>query len=157
MADRRETLLIVEDDPYDAKLIKRAIKKARILNPVQVVEDGEQAIAYLAGHPPYDDRSQFPLPVLMLLDLKLPRKDGFEVLQWLRSQAALGRLPVVMLTSSSQTYDINRAYDLGANSYLVKPVGTDSLVDMLKTVELYWLIASTNPELEEGADAGCEQ
>lgn len=149
MADQRKTLLIVEDDPYDVKLIKRAIKKARILNPVQTIEDGEAAIAYLAGQSPFDDRSHYPLPVLMLLDLKLPKKDGFEILQWLRGQPALGRLPVVVLTSSNQSRDVNRAYDLGANSYLVKPVGSDALVDMLKTLELFWLITNTAPELEE--------
>ncbi|MBL7043112.1 MAG: hypothetical protein ISR77_31050 [Pirellulaceae bacterium] len=81
MPDQRETLLIVEDDPYDTKLTKRAIKKARILNPVQTVEDGEAAIAYLAGKPPYDDRSQYPLPVLVLLDLKLPEEG------WIRGPA----------------------------------------------------------------------
>lgn len=150
MAAPRETLLIVEDDPYDTRLIKRAIKKARIVNPVEVIEDGEAAIAYLEGKPPFDDRKRFPLPVLMLLDLKLPKRDGFEVVQWVRAQPNLRRLPVVVLTSSNQTPDINRAYDLGANSYLVKPVGSDALVDMLKTVKLYWLITNNGPELEGG-------
>ncbi len=151
MAERAETVLIVEDDPYDTKLIMRAIKKARMLNPVQTVEDGEAAIAYLSGKPPYEDRTLYPLPVLVLLDLKMPKRDGFEVLQWLRSQPALGRVPVVVLTSSNQTLDINRAYELGANSYLVKPVGTDAMVDMLKTVELYWLITNKAPELDGGS------
>jgi len=151
VAERAETVLIVEDDPYDTKLIMRAIKKARMLNPVQTVEDGEAAIAYLSGKPPYEDRTLYPLPVLVLLDLKMPKRDGFEVLQWLRSQPALGRVPVVVLTSSNQTLDINRAYELGANSYLVKPVGTDAMVDMLKTVELYWLITNKAPELDGGS------
>lgn len=80
----------------------------------------------------------------------MPKKDGFEVLQWPRGQSALGRLPVVVLTSSNQTADINRAYELGANSYLVKPVGTDAMVDMLKEVELYWLVTNEAPELDGG-------
>lgn len=148
MNPRDYTMLIVEDDLYDSKLIQRAIKKARILNPIQVVEDGAAAIAYLDGQSPYDDCEKYPLPVVMLLDLKLPKKSGFEVLEWLRAQPKLGRLPVVVLTSSSETPDINKAYDLGANSYLVKPVGSDALVDMLKSVELYWIISNTKPDLE---------
>ena len=142
------TVLVVEDDPYDLKLILRAIEKAGILNPVQTVEDGAAAIDYLAGVSPYDDRRDVPLPVLMLLDLKLPKKNGFEVLEWLRAQPKLKRLPVVLLTSSAETSDINKAYDLGASSYLVKPVGTKALVNLLKTVELYWLITNTKPDLE---------
>jgi CheY-like chemotaxis protein len=141
------TMLIVDDDPFDSELLLRAIEKARILNPVQTVADGAAAIAYLAGDPPYDNRAKHPLPVLMLLDLKLPKKSGFEVLKWLRAQPMLKRMPVVILTSSSETPDINTAYDLGANSYLVKPVGTDALVDMLKQVKLYWLITNTQPDL----------
>ena len=141
-------MLIVEDDPNDAKLIQRAIKKARITDRVTIVEDGAAAIDYLAGVPPYDDREKYPLPVLMLLDLKLPKTNGFEVLEWLRTQPQLKRLPVVILTSSGETADIDRAYELGANSYLVKPVGTETLVDMLKAVELYWLVTNTASDLE---------
>jgi CheY-like chemotaxis protein len=141
-------MLIVEDDPYDSKLILRAIRKARILNPTRLIEDGASAIAYLAGKPPFDDREAFPLPVVVLLDLKLPKQSGFEVLEWLRNQPTLSRLPVVVLTSSAENSDVNRAYDLGANSYLVKPVDSDALVDMLKTVELYWLFSNIKPDLE---------
>jgi CheY-like chemotaxis protein len=142
------TMLIVEDDPYDSKLILRAIRKARILNPTRLIENGASAIAYLAGTPPYEDREAYPLPVVLLLDLKLPKQSGFEVLEWLRAQPTLSRLPVVVLTSSAESSDVNRAYDLGANSYLVKPVDSDALVDMLKTVELYWLFSNTKPDLE---------
>jgi CheY-like chemotaxis protein len=141
-------VLVVEDDPYDAKLIVRAIEKSRILNPVQTVGDGEEAIAYLSGQTPYDDRTIYPLPVLVLLDLKMPKLSGFEVLQWIRAQPGLRRIPVVVLTSSSMTADIGRAYDLGANSYLVKPVGTDAFVDLLKTVELYWIVTNVRPGLD---------
>lgn len=88
------------------------------------------------------------MPVLMLLDLKLPKRNGFEVLAWIRAQPNLKRLLVVILTSSSETADISRAYDRGLNSYLVKPVGSDAFVDMLKTIKLYWLITNMKPDLE---------
>ncbi len=140
-------ILLVEDDPNDVILIRRAFDKARIANPIQLVRDGEEAIAYLAGTPPYDDRRRYPLPMLLLLDLKMPRKSGFEVLAWLRQQPHLRRLPVVVLTSSKDTPDIDRAYDLGANSYLVKPVAFEALIDMVKILGLYWLIYNQKPTL----------
>jgi CheY-like chemotaxis protein len=140
--------LLVEDDPCDARLIVRAFSKARIINPVETVTDGEMAVAYLSGQPPYDDRTRYPLPVLVLLDLKLPKLDGFEVLRWVRSHSMLRRLPIVVLTSSSLSADVGKAYELGANSYLVKPVGTNELIDLLKTVELYWLVTNVKPTLD---------
>lgn len=145
----RYTILLVEDDPNDITLIKRAFGKASIVNPIQVVEDGEEAIAYLAGKGDYSNRAKYPLPLLMLLDLKLPRKSGHEVLQWLRSQPGLRRLTVVVLTASQQINDINKAYDLGANSYLVKPVTFDGLLDMVKTMNFYWLILNEKPEVKD--------
>jgi CheY-like chemotaxis protein len=143
-----ELVLLVEDDPCDARLIVRAFSKARIINPVETVTDGEMAVAYLSGQPPYDDRTRYPLPVLVLLDLKLPKLDGFEVLRWVRSHSMLRRLPIVVLTSSSLSADVGKAYELGANSYLVKPVGTNELIDLLKTVELYWLVTNVKPTLD---------
>ncbi|HFB83474.1 MAG TPA: response regulator [Thermodesulfatator sp.] len=140
-------ILLVEDDPNDVILIKRAFDRARIANPIQVAQDGEEAIAYLAGSEPYHDRSLYPLPMLVLLDLKMPRKSGFDVLAWIRAQEGLRRLPVVVLTSSKDTPDINRAYDLGANSYLVKPVAFEALIEMVKTLGLYWLILNQKPTL----------
>ena len=148
MGLERYLILLVEDDPNDIILIKRAFEKARITNPLQVVEDGEEAISYLAGKGPYGDREKYSLPMLILLDLKLPRKSGHEVLGWLRKQPMLKRLTVVVLTSSQQSSDINRAYDLGANSYLVKPVTFDALVEMVKTLNLYWLLLNENPIIE---------
>jgi CheY-like chemotaxis protein len=147
MNSHENTILLAEDDPLDARLIRRALVKARCANPVQSVSDGEQAIAYLSGTPPFDDRQRYPLPTLMLLDLKMPRKNGFDVLHWIRSQPLLKRLPVVVLTSSSVPQDVNKAYEAGANSYLVKPVDSVALVDMLKTVELYWIVTNTRPDL----------
>ena len=144
MTMNSHTILLVEDDHNDVLLIKRAFQKVKIANPIIVLNDGEQAISYLSGREPYIER---PLPVLILLDLKLPRKSGHEVLEWLRQQQKLRRLPVVVLTASSESSDINRAYDLGANSYLVKPVTFDALVEMVKTLNLYWLIFNRMAEV----------
>lgn len=144
MTQNNHTILLVEDDHNDVLLIKRAFQKVKIANPIIVLNDGEQAISYLAGREPYIER---PLPVLILLDLKLPRKSGHEVLEWLRQQQTLKRLPVVVLTASSESSDINRAYDLGANSYLVKPVTFGSLVEMVKTLNLYWMILNKRAEV----------
>jgi CheY-like chemotaxis protein len=146
---KRNTILLVEDDPNDVLLIQRAFSKAKIINPVLTVKNGEDAIAYLAGKDVFSDREQYPLPVLILLDLKLPRKSGYEVLEWLRQQLGLKRIPVVVLTHSKQTSDINRAYDLGANSYLIKPVTFNALLDMVKTLNLYWIILNESPELRD--------
>ncbi len=144
MAANNYAILLVEDDHNDVLLIKRAFQKVNIANPIIVVNDGEQAVSYLAGREPYVDRA---LPILVLLDLKLPRKSGHEVLEWLRGQANLKRLPVVVLTASSESSDVNRAYDLGANSYLVKPVTFDALVEMVKTLNLYWLILNKRADV----------
>lgn len=141
------TLLLVEDDPNDVMLFRRAKDKSNLVNPLQVVEDGEAAIAYLSGQGTYADRNRYPLPALVLLDLKLPRKSGLEVLAWLRQQPGLQRLPVVVLTSSRESLDVGRAYDLGANSYLVKPVAFDSLLEMVKALGLYWLILNEKPDI----------
>ena len=149
MTDKLHTILLVEDDPNDVLLIRRAFGKSDVANPIQVVGDGEEAIAYLSGRGPCADRERYPLPVLLLLDLKLPRKSGFEVLEWLRQQRGLKRLPVAVLTSSAETPDINRAYDLGANSYLVKPVRFEGLLRMVQTLNLYWLIINEKPDLVE--------
>lgn len=140
-------ILLVEDDPNDVLLIRRAFTKARLANPVQSVEDGDQAVSYLAGAGPYADRQSYPLPVVVLLDLKLPRRSGLDVLAWLRQQEGLRRLPVVVLTSSRESADVNRAYDLGANSYLVKPVTFDALLELVQTLQLYWLMLNEKPEL----------
>jgi len=147
MDSASRTILLVEDDPNDVLLIQRASSKARLAYPIQIVEDGEVAVAYLAGRGQYADRERYPLPALMLLDLKLPRKSGHEVLSWLRQQPGLKRLPVVVLTSSQEPSDVNRAYDLGANSYLVKPVTFDALQEMVRTIGLYWLTLNVRPEI----------
>lgn len=141
------TVLLVEDEPNDVLFIRRAFKKAGITCPIQVLPDGEQSVLYLSGQEPYADRERYPIPILAILDLKLPRKSGLELLEWLRQQPGLKRLPVVVLTSSAQATDINRAYDLGANSYLVKPVNRDDLLDLVKALDMYWLALNQRPEM----------
>jgi CheY-like chemotaxis protein len=145
------TILLVEDNPTDVLLIQRAFTKAKLANPVHILSDGDQAIEYLEGTGDYGDRTKYPLPVLILLDLKLPRRSGLEVLTWLRGQEKLKRIPVVMLTSSQQRQDVNEAYDTGVNSYLVKPVEFEALFDMLKAVNLYWVMFNTKPNLNGAA------
>jgi len=150
MSLREGVILLAEDDPNDVLLIQRAFQRTHLANPVQVVRDGEEALAYLSGQGAFADRELHPLPVLMLMDLKMPRKTGLEVLAWLRQQPGLKRLPVIVLTSSNQSPDINRAYELGANSYLVKPAGFDSLLELVKNLDMYWLILNEKPELNGG-------
>jgi CheY-like chemotaxis protein len=141
-------ILLVEDDANDVILIRRAFAKAEIKNPVYTVEDGDAAVAYLAGEGTYANRSDYPLPGVVLLDLKLPRRSGLEVLEWVRQSPTLRRLPVVVLTSSRESADVNRAYDLGANSYLVKPVGFDALTDLVRILQGYWVGWNEKPEIE---------
>jgi CheY-like chemotaxis protein len=150
MSVREGVILLAEDDANDVLLIQRAFQRNLVANPVQVVRDGDEAVAYLSGQAPFADRERHPLPVLMLMDLKMPRKSGLEVLEWVRQQPGLKRLPIIVLTSSNQSPDINRAYELGANSYLVKPAGFDSLLDLVKNLDMYWLILNERPELEGG-------
>ncbi len=138
-------ILLVEDDPNDQLLIRRALAKSRLLNPLHVVDDGDAAVEYLEGRGRFADRQAHPVPALVLLDLKLPRRSGIEVLTWLRAQPSLRRTPVVILTSSKDSDDLNRAYDAGANSYLVKPVAFDGLIELLRTVGLYWMVLNETP------------
>src|SRR6266508_55039 len=150
MSAGKGVILLAEDDPNDVLLIERAFQRTHVANSLQVVRDGEEALAYLSGQGPFADRERHPLPVLLLMDLKMPRKSGLEVLEWVRQQPGLKRLPITVLSSSNQSPDINRAYELGANSYLVKPAGFDSLLDLVKNLDLYWLILNEKPELDGG-------
>ncbi len=133
------TILLVEDNPDDAELLEYAFRKAGIANPLLAVADGDAAVDYIGGRGAYADRTRHPLPELILLDLKLPRRSGFEVLGFIRGQEATRHTPVVVLTSSSQHGDIQRAYEAGTNSYLVKPVGRDALLEMVRSLEAYWI------------------
>jgi len=133
------TILLVEDNPDDAELLEYAFRKAGIANPLLAVTDGDAAVEYVGGTGAYADRRRHPLPELILLDLKLPRRSGFEVLGFIRGQDATRHTPVVVLTSSCQHGDIQRAYEAGANSYLVKPVGPDTLIEMVRSLKAYWI------------------
>src|SRR4029079_7410473 len=115
------TVLLAEDDADDILLTQIAFEKARLANPLQVVRDGEEAIDYLKGAGRFADRRQFPLPILLLLDLKMPKANGFQVLEWLRQHTDFGRLSVAFMTSPDHDPHISRAYQLGADSYLRKP------------------------------------
>ena len=134
-----QTILLVEDDENDVFFMKRAMKLAEMCNPVQVASDGRQAIRYLGGTGQYGDRAQFPLPGLVLLDLKLPHVMGLDVLKWIREQPELKSVIVLVFTSSRLSPDINQAYSLGANSYLVKPSEPEGLTEMLRLIKQYWL------------------
>ncbi|HEX2091700.1 MAG TPA: response regulator [Longimicrobiaceae bacterium] len=142
-------ILLVEDDANDVLLIRHAFRKAGEDATIHVASDGDQAVAYLAGEGEFAERSRYPLPAFVLLDVKLPRRSGHEVLAWIRDQPVLRRIPVVMLTSSDVSSDRNRAYDLGANSYLVKPSGTTDRNEMVRLMGLYWLSLNRPPELSQ--------
>ena len=141
-------ILLVEDNYNDVLLIQRAFRKAKIAPPMSIVSDGDEAVAYLSKRGKYADSEQYPVPLLILLDLKLPRRSGLEVLAWIRQQPELKRLLVVMLTSSQESTDLNRAYDLGINSYLVKPVDFHNFVRLIELIDAYWFKANQKPQLE---------
>jgi CheY-like chemotaxis protein len=134
-----QSILLVEDNEDDIFVMKRALKLTGINNPLQVVMDGQGALDYLSGEGKYGDREQFPLPVIILLDLKLPYISGFEVLRWIGEQSAVKSIPVIILTSSAEHPDSERAYSMGALSYLVKPPTVEGLQSMMKSLENYWL------------------
>jgi len=139
-------ILIVEDREDDILIMRRAFEKASLINPVQVVRSGDEAVAYLSGEGKYANRAEYPLPVLVLLDLNLPRMDGFEVLTWIRQRDGIRALPVVVLTSSSQMRDVNRAYALGANSFFVKELDFQHAVDLSQLLRQYWVHGALKPE-----------
>jgi CheY-like chemotaxis protein len=132
-------ILLVEDNEDDVFLMQRALKEAAISNPLRIVEDGQEAVDYLSGAAKFSDRSRYPLPAIIFLDLKLPLKSGHEVLTWIRSQPPFQSTVVVVLTSSDEPTDVARAYQIGANSYLVKPPTAEQLLDMAKSFKWYWL------------------
>jgi CheY-like chemotaxis protein len=125
---------MVEDNDDDVLMIRRAFERSMAGNPLQTVRTGPEAIAYLNGDSPYEDRIKHPLPAMVLLDIKLPQMDGFEVLKWIRSRADLAPLSVVMLTSSDHIRDVNLAYQLGANSFLVKPLDFWNAAELSRSI-----------------------
>ena len=142
----QEVILLAEDDPDHILLITHAFKQAGLVNPLQVVRSGEEAIAYLSGTGKFSNRAEYPLPGLFLLDIKMPRKNGFEVLEWLRQQQGFSSIRVVVLTSSDEIRDVNRAYALGANSFLTKPLDFRDFVQLSNAIKGYWLWMSRAPQ-----------
>src|SRR5687768_12453150 len=140
-----KTILQVEDDPNDVLFLQHAIEKTGVTYPIQVASDGREAIAYLQGAGEFADRTKFPFPCLVLLDLKLPYVMGLEVLKWIRKQPWTA-LPVVMLTASAEEVDIAAAYRLGANAFLRKPSEARQLDEMAKVIKDFWLTLNTVPQ-----------
>lgn len=139
------TILLVEDDVHDVLFITKALNKAGVNSLIQVAKDGQEALDYLTGQGQFANREKYPLPCLVLLDLKLPRVMGLEVLRRLDQRRNFRRLVVVVLTSSQQPEDIDTAYDLGAKAYLVKPSGIDQLVPIAQAIKDFWLTQNRAP------------
>jgi len=139
MSALNRPILVVEDDANDFFFLKRAFGIAQIQNQFCHVENGQQAIDYLRGVSPFSDRTAYPLPSLILLDLKLPIKHGFEVLTWIKQQPLLRGIIVVIFTSSNEESDVAKAYEMGANAFLVKPTSAEKLTEIARAIEVFWL------------------
>lgn len=145
MTPLTDIVLLVEDNPDDAALTLRAFRQARLLNTVVVVQDGIEALDFLFARGAFSERAGQPLPKLILLDLKLPRLDGIDVLRAIRADARTRLIPALMLTSSTLEQDLVACYTVGANSYLVKPIDFHAFVEMAKVLILYWLTMNQSP------------
>ncbi len=139
-------VLYAEDEADDGFFMRRAFGDARIVHPLVIVPDGQEAIDYLRGSGGYSNRGEYPQPCLLLLDLNMPKKSGLEVLKWIRNEPSISTLPVIVLTSSLQDADIHRAYIQGANAYLVKPSAFEELIRMVKTIRDFWLSQNRTPD-----------
>ena len=133
-----KTILLIEDNNDDVLLLKRVIARAGVAYPVQVVGDGAEAIKYLNREAPFEDVEKFPLPYIILTDIKMPKRTGFDVLEWIRSHPACRGIPTVILSSSSQDADVTRAYDLGASAYIVKPADGAVLDTIVHRLFSFW-------------------
>lgn len=142
MNDSAYTILLVEDEENDATLMKMAFKRNNIQNPVQWARDGLEAIAYLNGEGAYADRVRHPFPEVLILDLKMPRMSGLELLAWIREHPEFRVIPTIIMTSSHQDTDIQRAYNLGANTYMIKPSSFEDLARMVKLAHDYWAVSA---------------
>jgi CheY-like chemotaxis protein len=140
-----KTILLVEDNPSDIELTKRALERGHIANELAVVEDGEEALDYLFGRGAYSGRDISQLPTLTLLDLKLPKIPGLEVLRQIRADPRLRRMPVVILTTSTEEQDVTAGYELGVNSYIRKPVDFNQFTKAIEHLGLYWLVMNQTP------------
>lgn len=142
-------ILFVEDNRMDVELALDAFKEARLGNTIYVATNGKKALDYMFGRDEYGDREKYPLPDIVLLDLKMPGIDGFEVLRQVKGSPILKRIPVIILTSSKEEGDRALSYDIGANSYLVKPITFDGFLEVVKQIEQYWIILNVGPPKEE--------
>lgn len=142
-SDTSRPILLVEDNPMDIDLTRRAFRQRGLANPIELAKDGEAALAFL----PRWEAGE-PLPLVILLDLKLPKVDGLEVLRQIKAHPTFHAIPVVVLTTSKEDRDIETAYRLGANSYITKPVDFDKFLEVAGTIELYWLATNTPPRGE---------
>jgi CheY-like chemotaxis protein len=147
MRDDTGTILIVEDDPNDVIFLKRAFARCQVANPVASVSDGQQALDYLCGRPPYDNRQAYPFPKVIVSDLKMPKVTGLELLRWLHDNPKYRVVPTVILTSSTEPRDVEQAFALGANAYMVKPVQFEDLERIVRAVVEYWRL-SLAPSIE---------
>jgi CheY-like chemotaxis protein len=138
-------ILLVEDNRMDIELTIDAFREQRLGNSIHIAANGQEAMDYLLGADPFADREAYPLPDLILLDLKMPVMDGYEVLRRIKSTPGLKRLPVIVLSSSKEEGDRAMTYDSGVNSYLVKPVSFDGFLDVVKRIESYWLTLNVPP------------
>jgi CheY-like chemotaxis protein len=146
-------ILLAEDDENQVLLVQRAFKKTRGLHPLHVVRDGAEAIAYLKGEGRFRNRVEFPFPALLLLDLKMPRKNGFEVMEWIRNAPEMRMLRVVVLTNSDDMNDVRRAYELGAHSFLVKPADFDQFLNLVQALHGYWFCADRASQVSRPSEA----
>jgi CheY-like chemotaxis protein len=143
------TILMADDDPDDRQLTKEALEEGRLINDIRFVENGEEMMDYLHKRGKYAPPAEAPRPGLILLDLNMPRKDGRTVLQEIKGDPGLRQIPVVVLTTSKADEDVYKSYDLGVNSYIVKPVTFEALVDILQTLEKYWFEIVELPPAKE--------
>lgn len=156
MIKRQIEILLVEDNPDDVELTLHALRKENLANSIHVARDGEEALEFLFCYGPHADRSFEDPPKLILLDLKLPKADGMEVLKRLKADPRTKTIPVVILTSSKEERDLVDGYGLGANSYIQKPVDFDQFRDTVKKVGLYWLVIN-QPPVPEGSSRPAEK
>jgi CheY-like chemotaxis protein len=138
-------ILLVEDDDNDVLFMRLAMEKAGLNVPLQVARDGKEALNYLCGDNGFSDRQKFPLPCLVLLDLRLPRLPGQEVLRWVRAQPNLNYLPMIIFSSSNQDVDVRQAYEAGADSYVIKPARPRDLTEIIRRLKFYWIDQAQPP------------
>ena len=152
MEDRNFTMLLFEDDDNDAFLLKRALQKANINNPIHRVRDGQEGIEYLSGSGPYQDRQHFPFPRVVLLDLKMPRKSGMEVLEWMKKHPEFKVIPTIIFTASKEQQDVAMSYGLGANCCVTKPSKFEDLEHLVRILNEFWRLCEKPGQICKDAE-----